>query len=211
MVAYPGSIASLSNPTGSTLMSASGFQHAQQHATINDEVEAIETELGVNPKGGAASVAARLNAYEAAWTAFTPSFFSGSVSLGSSSVNLGRYTATGKTVRGRISMKLGTGASGGSGAWTINMPVAPFTGGLTGSPSMSSMLCGRFTVNKNGSTAAGDNVIGNVHYYNNGGTYVFVMISEPGSSVGSDYIGSANPWTWAAGDQIWLQFEYEGA
>jgi microcystin-dependent protein len=39
--------------------------HATQHDNINDEVEAIETELGTNPKGAAANVGARIAAVEA--------------------------------------------------------------------------------------------------------------------------------------------------
>ena len=35
--------------------------HAGQHANAKDAVEAIETELGTNPKGSAATVKARLD------------------------------------------------------------------------------------------------------------------------------------------------------
>lgn len=56
---YPSSLDALTNPTGSdTLASPS---HAGQHANANDAIEAIEAELGTNPKGGSASVKARLD------------------------------------------------------------------------------------------------------------------------------------------------------
>jgi len=60
---YPGSIDSLTNPSaGDALTSPS---HSAQHANANDAIEAIETELGVNPSGSDATVAARLSAIEA--------------------------------------------------------------------------------------------------------------------------------------------------
>jgi hypothetical protein len=60
---YPGSIDSLTNPSaGDALTSPS---HSAQHANANDAIEAIETELGVNPSGSDATVAARLTAIEA--------------------------------------------------------------------------------------------------------------------------------------------------
>lgn len=38
------------------------FPHDELHGNVNDAVRAIETELGTNPKGGSASVKARLDA-----------------------------------------------------------------------------------------------------------------------------------------------------
>ncbi len=205
---YPNTIASLTNPTATDAQNSVSVPHATQHTNANDEIEAIETELGLLPKGAFASVRARLDAYSAVYTAFTPSFFSGSPTLGTGSVNLGRYHTLGKAIKGTIGIKFGTGASGGSGNWTLAMPVAPYMGFITAG--MSSVLCGDFTVN-NGGTSAADHVVGSLHYYNNGGTATFIMIGEPGSSVGVDYIGSANPWTWTSGCQLWLNFQYEAA
>jgi len=52
---YPGSLDSLTNPSaGDALTSPS---HSAQHANANDAIEAIETELGVNPSGTFATVA----------------------------------------------------------------------------------------------------------------------------------------------------------
>lgn len=59
---YPGALDSLTNPSaGDALTSPS---HSAQHANANDAIEAIETELGTNPKGSAATVKARLDAIE---------------------------------------------------------------------------------------------------------------------------------------------------
>jgi len=60
---YPGALDSLTNPgAGDALNSPS---HSAQHTNANDAIEAVETELGVNPSGSDATVAARLSAIEA--------------------------------------------------------------------------------------------------------------------------------------------------
>lgn len=46
MATYPGGIAALTNPAPSDKMNVA--PHAMQHANANDEIEAIETALGVN-------------------------------------------------------------------------------------------------------------------------------------------------------------------
>lgn len=58
---YPGSLDALSNPAGTDLLSTG---HAAQHGNVNDAVEAVQSTLGVNPQGGAATVAARITAVE---------------------------------------------------------------------------------------------------------------------------------------------------
>ncbi len=59
---YPSGLDSLSNPAGSDALSTG---HASQHANANDAIEAIEGELGLNPRGGSATVKARFDAIEA--------------------------------------------------------------------------------------------------------------------------------------------------
>jgi hypothetical protein len=61
---YPGGIPSLSRPSGSTLMDAAGFKGSEVIDGQADEIEAIATELGVNPSGGSATVVARLDALD---------------------------------------------------------------------------------------------------------------------------------------------------
>lgn len=56
---YPDGIDSFTNPTPTTKVDA--LSHAAQHANINDAMIAVQTELGVNPKGDYDSVAALLN------------------------------------------------------------------------------------------------------------------------------------------------------
>ena len=62
---YPGALDTLSNPASGDALNA-GSGHAAQHANANDAIEAIEAELGTNPKGASASVKARLDAVDTA-------------------------------------------------------------------------------------------------------------------------------------------------
>lgn len=62
MASYPDAIKSFTNPTSTDKMTSPS--HSDQHSDANDEIIAIETELGVNPKGGSASVVARLDALD---------------------------------------------------------------------------------------------------------------------------------------------------
>lgn len=67
--AYPTAIDVLVNPTAVDNLNTATKIHHDQHSNVNDAVEAIETELGISPKGAAASVGARIAAVEAALAA----------------------------------------------------------------------------------------------------------------------------------------------
>jgi hypothetical protein len=58
---YPTSLDNFTNPTGSDTLDSATVPHATQHANANDAIEAIEAELGTNPKGTSATVKARLD------------------------------------------------------------------------------------------------------------------------------------------------------
>lgn len=64
--AYPGGIDNFNDPTAGDNLDTAAVLHTTQHTNVNDAVNAIETELGTNPKGAALSVAARLTAMDAA-------------------------------------------------------------------------------------------------------------------------------------------------
>lgn len=64
MTNYPSSIPNLPNPLATDPMNSPS--HSTQHATANDEIAAIATELGVNPSGASATVVARLDANDTA-------------------------------------------------------------------------------------------------------------------------------------------------
>jgi len=65
---YPSALDSFVNPTTSDSLGSSGKEHTVQHEQVNTAVNKIESELGVNPKGSATSVAARLSNIEASIT-----------------------------------------------------------------------------------------------------------------------------------------------
>jgi hypothetical protein len=79
--AYPGAIDALTNPTASDQLTSPS--HAGQHANANDAIEAIETELGVDPAGAYASVVARLDAADAAVVALDAEYGVGNAFPGS--------------------------------------------------------------------------------------------------------------------------------
>ena len=59
---YPGAIDAFVNPVPTDQTNSVTVPHASQHDNINDAVKAVETELGVNPRGTFATVVARLTA-----------------------------------------------------------------------------------------------------------------------------------------------------
>jgi hypothetical protein len=61
---YPGAVDAFPNPSGSTDVddASADLKHHNQHANVNDAVEAIEGELGPDPSGSFATVKARLDA-----------------------------------------------------------------------------------------------------------------------------------------------------
>ena len=61
---YPSSLDSFTNPSASDALNSATVPHATQHANVNNAIVAIETTLGTNPQGSAASVKARLNALD---------------------------------------------------------------------------------------------------------------------------------------------------
>jgi hypothetical protein len=64
MATYPGAVKSFTDPAAADKLNSPS--HAQQHIDENAEINAIETELGVTPKGTHATVRARLDAIDTA-------------------------------------------------------------------------------------------------------------------------------------------------
>lgn len=66
---YPGAIDNFNDPTAGDNLNTATVLHTAQHTNVNDAVNAIETELGINPKGAALSVKARLDSIDTALAA----------------------------------------------------------------------------------------------------------------------------------------------
>ena len=60
---YPGTVTTLTNPASTDKLNSPS--HATQHININDEMEATQGELGIDPAGNHSTVVARLNAMDA--------------------------------------------------------------------------------------------------------------------------------------------------
>ena len=60
MATFPAAVVSLTDPTSTSKLNSPS--HSDQHINANAEIEAIETELGVNPTGAYTTVVARQNA-----------------------------------------------------------------------------------------------------------------------------------------------------
>ena len=62
---YPNSLDILINPTATDTLNSGTVPHAQQHANINDAMEAVQTILGINPAGSHLTIKDRIQASEA--------------------------------------------------------------------------------------------------------------------------------------------------
>lgn len=61
---YPGSLDNFVNPTPTDTLNSATVPHAQQHANLNDAVEAIQTVVGLNPAGSFLTVKDRIISVE---------------------------------------------------------------------------------------------------------------------------------------------------
>lgn len=113
---YPAGFDTMSDP-GTNLSGPP--THATMHNQVNDVVEAIEAELGLNPSGASATVVARLDAI-GVWTSYTPAW---SGTLGNGSIS-GSYTQVGKLVNWEATLIWGSTTSHAAAAQTLSLPVA---------------------------------------------------------------------------------------
>lgn len=67
---YPNSLDIFNNPTADDFLNSVTVPHNVQHSNANDAIEAIEAELGVQPSGNQATVAARLDSIEGSFATF---------------------------------------------------------------------------------------------------------------------------------------------
>jgi hypothetical protein len=133
------------------------------------------------------------------YSGYTPALtaVSSNPTLGTGSNAQGRYTQDGKHVVGYASIGFGSsGVGAGSGAYRVSLPVAA-----------------RAPVNFDG------NLIGHAYGFDSSAglvrhmylSYVTGTTVQLTSTDGSAAVTEANPWAWAAGDVIIIQFDYEAA
>lgn len=87
---YPGGLDSFSNPGSNDPLNSPS--HSAAHTNVYDALEAIEAELGTNPSGSDATVAARLSAIEAGTNLASPLY-------GTSGVNAAKWRTALRRVR----------------------------------------------------------------------------------------------------------------
>ena len=101
---YPGSLDNFTNPTSASPINSPS--HADQHSNANDAIEAIEGELGTNPKGAKSTVKARLDDVDTAIATKAPiasPTFTGTVTIPSGSAITGvPYLDTANTFTGGV-------------------------------------------------------------------------------------------------------------
>lgn len=147
----------------------------------------------INEDVALTATATQLNTATNAWTAFTPSWTN--LTVGSGGTNSGYYCQIGKTVHLRVKVILGTSPS--VGAVDLTLPVAASSNYIEQQP------------------------IGNVVLRDtDGGIYVLGRLGRNGnlyySKVSSTVsilwnLGSSEPFTWAASDEIMITATYEAA
>lgn len=94
--AYPGAIDNFTNPSSGDTLDSATVPHATQHSNANDAIEAIETELGINPSGSYADIVTRLNANDVSDALKAPiasPTFTGTVTI-PSGASISGYLAT---------------------------------------------------------------------------------------------------------------------
>jgi hypothetical protein len=129
---YPGGYDTLPDPAANL---SGPPLHSTMHNAINDAIEAIQHELGLDPSGADATVAALLAALPSrylpltsAWTAFTPVVVGsgGNPNLGTTGTTVAAWVRMGKTILWRaVFTAAGTGITAGTGTYSVAPPVTP--------------------------------------------------------------------------------------
>lgn len=146
--AYPAALDTLVNPTATDPMNSSTVPHADQHANINDAMEAVQATLGTNPQGASASVSARIAAVEGAGVSFAALTATGAGNLTGSLV--ARATTAAITCDGTVAVSAQVTAGSDNGALLAAVRLLTSPGGATvaTSPTFTQELIGAISTEK---------------------------------------------------------------
>ena len=180
---YPTSLDTFTNPTATSLLTSPS--HAQQHADINDAVEALEAKVAIG------------NTVLGTYTAYTPTV--SGVTLGNATTNT-RYCRVNNLIHyyGRITF--GSTTTITASGWEISLPVncnAAFTGFVP-----------------TGDAGYFDNSIGIVYWGDViafGTATSFRLRSPIAGQTYTTNLSSTVPFTWATDDRILFNVTYEAA
>lgn len=131
---YPSGLDAFSNPLSTNKLNDAGVIHSEQHTNANDAIEAIEAELGLNPKGSSATVAARLGTlapiasptFTGIPAAPTATANTNTTQIATTAYVIGQGNSTAATIT-----SLGTQAAGTSNLYARADHVHPTTGLVT--------------------------------------------------------------------------------
>jgi len=158
----------------------------------------MATQYTAGLSAGQVLTAATMNSIGAAWETWTPALTGSTTNpnIGSTGTITGRYGRINKTYYGIASFNFGgTGISAGSGFYFVSLPATaqaagPITGGWYAYDSSADTIATGIMALDNTSRMA---------FYRNGvGGGVFL-------------VAATVPWTWASGDFMRWQFQYEAA
>ena len=145
---------------------------------------------------GITSVTTQTDLFTAPWTGFTPllTAVTTNPTLGSGSSQSGRYVVIGKTVIVDVRIAFGTGASAGSGAYSISLPVTAAN---------VNCLIGNWFGQDQSSGARQTGLMFT-------GSTTQASLTYTAAS-GFPLVGNSTPWTWSNSDLIWASMTYEAA
>jgi hypothetical protein len=179
---FPSSLDSFTNPSASDALDSVSVPHADQHADLNDAMEAVQTKLGT----GAGTIGT--------WTTFTPVFTN--FTLGNGTVDA-VYCHINDLVFVEVRLTFGS-TSSLTGGFTINNPVGTANGG----PSWRGSA--RLKDNSPITYVAG--------FIQASGTQAYCYKQNvSGSNIVAFGLSGTYPWTWATGDTIDLEYWYRKA
>jgi hypothetical protein len=136
--------------------------------------------------------AADVNALEPVWTSYVPTW-GGSVSnpsIGNGTLS-GAYAKVGQLVHVRIALQIGSTSTGGSGRWTFSLPFAP-----AAQQALTAVAEDTSAATRYGGAA-----------WITPGTGVFAVAL----AAGSGGVASGVPFTWASGDQLYINGTYQSS
>ena len=197
---FPSSLDDFTNPTAQDSLNSDTVPHAEQHANLNDAVEALEAKVGVDSSAVTTSLDYKVAQLESLGSiqTYTPSWTAtgGTPTIGNGTLT-GKYTVINNWCVGSVLMVLGSTSSiSGTSEWRWSLPVTQ-----TNTPQFQAL----------GSALAID--YGTAGYrgtvwYSLGQNAMAVYASDVAGTVGATI-----PFTWtpASGDYLTISFSYEVA
>lgn len=188
---FPTTLDSFTNPTATDVLTSPS--HAQQHADINDAVEALEAKVAIG------------NTVLGTYTAYTPTFVSG-LTIGDGTVSAS-YCRVNDFVHVWGRVVLGSTSSMSAAGLTMTVPI-----------NMDSTVSGTFLATYIGQigirSAGGTSYIGNVQTLGIAGFANRVTLQVQNAS--GTYLTAAGitttvPMTWAVSDIFWWNMYYKAA